>query len=109
MVFGKTWEDSGTGVATTRNVTTGKQEIEGDYLLNAQGEDVVAGTRDEAHRGDESQMPSSMRNVSAAAKSWRNTIAKPRTWNSPSSGASSGCCRRGRETHRQAAVRIAVE
>jgi pyruvate,orthophosphate dikinase len=45
MVFGNMGSDSGTGVATTRNVSTGENEIEGDYLLNAQGEDVVAGIR----------------------------------------------------------------
>ncbi len=45
MVFGNTGPTSGTGVATTRNVTTGEQQLEGDYLLNAQGEDVVSGTR----------------------------------------------------------------
>ncbi|MEO8508837.1 MAG: pyruvate, phosphate dikinase, partial [Betaproteobacteria bacterium] len=45
MVFGNLGTDSATGVVTTRNVTTGDPEIEGDWLLNAQGEDVVAGTR----------------------------------------------------------------
>ncbi len=45
MVFGNMGSDSGTGVATTRNVSTGDKELEGDYLLNAQGEDVVAGVR----------------------------------------------------------------
>jgi pyruvate,orthophosphate dikinase len=45
MVFGNMGEDSGTGVATSRNVSTGEQDIEGDYLINAQGEDVVAGIR----------------------------------------------------------------
>jgi pyruvate,orthophosphate dikinase len=45
MVFGNLGADSGTGVATTRNVTTGENELEGDFLMNAQGEDVVAGTR----------------------------------------------------------------
>jgi pyruvate,orthophosphate dikinase len=45
MVFGNMGEGSGTGVATTRNVTNGEKEIEGDYLTKAQGEDVVAGTR----------------------------------------------------------------
>ncbi len=45
MVFGNLGEDSATGVVTTRDVTTGEPEIEGDWLLNAQGEDVVAGTR----------------------------------------------------------------
>jgi pyruvate,orthophosphate dikinase len=46
MVFGNMGNDSGTGVATTRNVSTGENELEGDYLTNAQGEDVVAGTRE---------------------------------------------------------------
>ncbi len=45
MVFGNLGQDSGTGVVTPRNVSTGEKEIEGDYLTNAQGEDVVAGTR----------------------------------------------------------------
>jgi pyruvate, orthophosphate dikinase len=45
MVFGNMGPDSGTGVVTTRNVSTGEKEIEGDYLTNAQGEDVVAGIR----------------------------------------------------------------
>jgi pyruvate,orthophosphate dikinase len=45
MVFGNLGQDSGTGVATTRDVTTGANEMEGDFLVNAQGEDVVAGTR----------------------------------------------------------------
>jgi pyruvate,orthophosphate dikinase len=45
MVFGNLGADSGTGVVTTRNVTTGEREIEGDWLANAQGEDVVSGQR----------------------------------------------------------------
>jgi pyruvate,orthophosphate dikinase len=45
MVFGNMGNDSATGVATTRNISTGEHEIEGDYLTNAQGEDVVAGIR----------------------------------------------------------------
>jgi len=45
MVFGNMGDDSATGVAMTRNATTGEKEIEGDYLINAQGEDVVAGIR----------------------------------------------------------------
>src|SRR5579864_6843974 len=46
MVFGNMGESSGTGVAFTRNPITGKRELYGDYLANAQGEDVVAGVRD---------------------------------------------------------------
>src|SRR6266850_1774319 len=45
MVFGNMGEDSGTGVAFTRNPSTGEKVLYGEYLLNAQGEDVVAGTR----------------------------------------------------------------
>jgi len=45
MVFGNLGEDSGTGVAFTRNPATGVKEFYGEYLLNAQGEDVVAGIR----------------------------------------------------------------
>ena len=45
MVFGNMGEDSATGVAMTRNGATGAPGLEGDYLTNAQGEDVVAGIR----------------------------------------------------------------
>ncbi len=45
MVFGNIGDDSGTGVAFTRNPSTGEPKIYGEYLLNAQGEDVVAGIR----------------------------------------------------------------
>ncbi len=46
MVFGNLGEDSGTGVAFSRDPSTGEQRLYGEYLLNAQGEDVVSGTRD---------------------------------------------------------------
>ncbi len=46
MVFGNMGATSGTGVAFTRNPISGKKELYGDYLANAQGEDVVAGVRD---------------------------------------------------------------
>ncbi|MDI6868889.1 MAG: pyruvate, phosphate dikinase [Coprothermobacterota bacterium] len=45
MVFGNMGSDSGTGVAFTRNPATGEKVVYGEYLLNAQGEDVVAGIR----------------------------------------------------------------
>jgi pyruvate,orthophosphate dikinase len=45
MVFGNMGEDCATGVAFTRNPSTGRREIYGEYLINAQGEDVVAGIR----------------------------------------------------------------
>ncbi len=49
MVFGNMGDDSGTGVAFTRNPSTGENAIYGEYLLNAQGEDVVAGVRTPKH------------------------------------------------------------
>ncbi|UNF29465.1 pyruvate, phosphate dikinase [Bartonella krasnovii] len=45
MVFGNMGEDSATGVAFTRNPSTGQKELYGEFLVNAQGEDVVAGIR----------------------------------------------------------------
>ncbi|MGK2930356.1 MAG: pyruvate, phosphate dikinase, partial [Acidimicrobiales bacterium] len=45
MVFGNTGDQSGTGVLMSRNPTDGVPQLEGDYLINAQGEDVVAGNR----------------------------------------------------------------
>ena len=45
MVFGNMGETSGTGVAFTRNPSTGENKLFGEYLINAQGEDVVAGIR----------------------------------------------------------------
>jgi pyruvate,orthophosphate dikinase len=46
MVYGNGGSDSGTGVAFTRNAATGEQKLFGEFLINAQGEDVVAGIRD---------------------------------------------------------------
>jgi pyruvate,orthophosphate dikinase len=45
MVFGNMGDDSGTGVAFTRDPSTGENKLYGEYLMNAQGEDVVAGIR----------------------------------------------------------------
>ena len=49
MVFGNMGEDSATGVAFTRNPSTGAKELYGEFLANAQGEDVVAGIRTPQH------------------------------------------------------------
>jgi pyruvate,orthophosphate dikinase len=49
MIFGNRGPNSGTGVAFTRNPATGEKELYGEYLLNAQGEDVVAGIRTPKH------------------------------------------------------------
>ena len=46
MVYGNMGDDSGTGVCFTRNNATGENKLHGDYLINAQGEDVVAGIRE---------------------------------------------------------------
>ena len=52
MVFGNMGQDSGTGVLTTRDVSNGNPSIEGDFLINAQGEDVVSGTRQTMQMSD---------------------------------------------------------
>ncbi|HEV8487078.1 MAG TPA: pyruvate, phosphate dikinase [Blastocatellia bacterium] len=58
MVFGNMGDDSGTGVAFTRNPATGAKELFGDYLTNAQGEDVVAGIRTPKHISElQKEMP----------------------------------------------------
>ena len=58
MVFGNMGWDSGTGVAFTRDPATGEKDLYGDYLLNAQGEDVVAGIRNTKKIGQlEEEMP----------------------------------------------------
>jgi len=58
MVFGNMGDDCGTGVAFTRNPATGENEVFGEYLMNAQGEDVVAGIRTPSPISDmEKQMP----------------------------------------------------
>ena len=58
MVFGNMGNDSATGVAMSRNGSTGAQGLEGDFLINAQGEDVVAGTRMTQPLGDlKKEMP----------------------------------------------------
>lgn len=59
MVFGNMGEDSGTGVCFSRNAATGEQAPYGEYLINAQGEDVVAGIRT-PHKINDADDPSSM-------------------------------------------------
>ena len=63
MVFGNMGEDCATGVAFTRNPSTGANEFYGEFLVNAQGEDVVAGIRTPQHltlagkKANNSQLP----------------------------------------------------
>jgi pyruvate,orthophosphate dikinase len=111
MVFGNLGETSATGVAMTRNGSTGEKAIEGDYLTNAQGEDVVAGirmTRDISQLKEE--MPEAYQELIDIAerleKHYREmqdmefTIEEGRLWMLQT--------RDGKRTA-QAAVRIAVE
>jgi pyruvate,orthophosphate dikinase len=56
MVFGNYGDDSGTGVCFTRDPSTGANEFYGDMLINAQGEDVVAGIRTPLHLGELKQL-----------------------------------------------------
>jgi pyruvate,orthophosphate dikinase len=64
MVFGNIGQKSATGVGFTRNPATGKKELYGEYLLNAQGEDVVAGIRTPSQLGKlESEMPAAYREL----------------------------------------------
>ena len=111
MVFGNMGSASGTGVAMSRNATTGEPHLEGDYLMNAQGEDVVAGIRITdpiAKLADD--MPEAYAEFDAIAKSleahYRNmqdmefTIEKGKLWLLQT--------RDGKRTA-QAAVRIAVD
>lgn len=58
MVFGNSGDNSGTGVAFTRNPATGEKVLFGEYLINAQGEDVVAGVRTPSEISElKNQMP----------------------------------------------------
>lgn len=111
MVFGNMGEGCATGVALTRNGTTGENKIEGDYLNNAQGEDVVAGIR---LTNDLSQLKNEMPSIYAEfediahllEKHYRDmqdvefTIEKGKLWMLQT--------RDGKRTA-QAAVRIATE
>jgi pyruvate,orthophosphate dikinase len=64
MVFGNTGDRSGTGVGFTRNPATGKKEFFGEFLINAQGEDVVAGIRTpQPIRALEQLMPAAYRQL----------------------------------------------
>ena len=110
MVFGNRDDNSGTGVGFTRNAATGENEPYGDFLVNAQGEDVVAGIRITEPRALADGSRTSTTSCSTSSSSSRRTIATCATPSSPSSRASSGCCRSrvGKRTG-AAALRMAVE
>jgi pyruvate, orthophosphate dikinase len=73
MVFGNTGDDSGTGVCFTRDPSTGEKTFFGDFLLNAQGEDVVAGIRTPMHL---KEMAKRMPKVYAQLERVRQTLEK---------------------------------
>ena len=111
MVFGNMGDTSATGVALTRNGTTGENSIEGDYLTNAQGEDVVAGIRlTKDLRELQAEMPEAYAEFEEIAKRlekhYRNmqdvefTIENGKLWMLQT---------RDGKRSAQAAVRIAVE
>jgi len=69
MVYGNIGENSGTGVAFTRNPSTGENKLYGEYLMNAQGEDVVAGIRTPQHISElNQQMPEVYQQFATIAK-----------------------------------------
>lgn len=111
MVFGNMGNDSATGVAMTRNGSTGEKVIEGDYLVNAQGEDVVAGIRATKDIEEmEKEMPELYREFMAVMQKLEQhyrdmqdvefTVEKGKLWMLQT--------RNGKRTA-QAAVRIAVD
>jgi hypothetical protein len=110
MVYGNMGLDSGTGVAFTRNPSTGENKFYGEFLVNAQGEDVVAGIRTPL---PVAQMPEWK--TPELPDAWARTCHKQllqikkileehyrrcRTSSSPSSGARCSCCRPARQAHR---------
>jgi pyruvate,orthophosphate dikinase len=111
MVFGNLGGDSATGVAMTRSGSTGESHIEGDYLTNAQGEDVVAGIRQTKPIEElEREMPAAYAEFAAIAvrleRHYRDmqdvefTIERGKLWMLQTRNA---------KRTAQAAVRIAVE
>ena len=78
MVFGNMGNDCATGVVFTRNGHNGKKEIEGEYLINAQGEDVVAGVRTGKDISQlKNDMPKSYRELSNACNKLEKHFREP--------------------------------
>ena len=95
MVFGNLGDDCATGVAMTRDVALGEPGFNGDYLINAQGEDVVAGIRT-PKRIEETlakDMPQGYDELVEIGKKLEEHYATCRTSSSRSSAARSGCCK----------------
>ena len=106
MVFGNMGEDCATGVCFTRDPSTGENIFYGEYLINAQGEDVVAGIRtpqpmaqaqapSRGERSMEVAMPAAYAELVAGPRDAREALhATCRTSSSRCSRTSSTCCRR---------------
>ena len=94
MVFGNRDDNSGTGVGFTRNAATGENKPYGDFLINAQGEDVVAGIRNTEDLDTLGkhfpEIQTELLDIFARLERHYRTCATP---SSPSSRASCGCSR----------------
>ncbi len=96
MVFGNMGEDSATGVAFTRDPATGENVFYGEYLVDAQGEDVVAGVRTPLKIADmakDKNISAAYKELSKFARRWKRTSATCRTLSSPSRRRSCTCFR----------------
>ena len=112
MAFGNMGDDCGTGVAFTRDPATGEKGLMGEFLTNAQGEDVVAGVRTPMPiRKDGRGIPRGFTSSSRrSARSSKTTTATCRIWSSPLKTRSFICFRP--ETVREplpAAIKIACD
>ena len=94
MVFGNMGDDSGTGVAFTRNPATGEKKLFGEFLMNAQGEDVVAGIRTPQHISQlEQTQPEVYKQFLEICEKLDAITEICRTWSSQLSVASCISCR----------------
>ncbi len=83
MAFGNMGDDCGTGVAFTRDPATGENGLFGEFLTNAQGEDVVAGVRTPMHISEmEQKFPEAFIQFKKYAKLWKITTEICRIWSS---------------------------
>ncbi len=105
MVFGNLGKDCGTGVAFTRNPSTGENNLYGEWLQNAQGEDVVAGIRTphpileggKSKKSLEKIMPKAFLELNVVRKTLENTLMKCKTLSLQYKTTSFGCCKQERE------------
>jgi pyruvate,orthophosphate dikinase len=101
MVFGNKGNDSGTGVAFTRSPVNGEKKIYGEFLVNAQGEDVVAGIRTPKPIQEMAEsFPEAYKNFEHIADVLESIIQICRTWSSLLKTASSSCCRQEMQRER---------